>query len=112
MNLAALVMAGIMAMGGMATEATVMGSGEQTVRLMPRTMTMTVNLVATNEQFDAALAAVQQQADDVRKALKGLQAPPAEVKAVGPFRGMVEDQSQEAVLRRQIMISSGRRYGR
>jgi uncharacterized protein YggE len=108
MSLTALVVAGMMAMVGSASEPGVTGSGMETVRLMPDTMAMAVNLVATDEQFDKALAAIQQQADDVQKALRGLQTPPAEVTLEGPALGPALGGSQEAMVRRRMMQAMGR----
>ncbi len=108
MNLVALVMAGLMAMVGTASQPDVAGSGTETVRLMPDTMAMSVSMVATDEQFDKALDSIQQQTADVQKALAGLKTPPAKVTVDGPTLGPSAGSSREASLRRQMMQALGR----
>lgn len=108
MNLAALVVAGMMALGSFTTEPGVTGSGQQTVKVMPDTMEMTINLQATDEQFDKALATIQQQDADLEKALRGLQPAPADVKSVGPSLGPVAPGDRSAILRQQMMRAMGR----
>jgi uncharacterized protein YggE len=108
MNLAALVMTGMMALAGLTTEPGVTGSGQQTVKMMPDTMEMTVTLVASDEQFDKALATIQQQEADLEKALHGLQTPPAGIESVGPLKGPAGGGDRSAVIRRQMMQAMGR----
>jgi uncharacterized protein YggE len=108
MNLAALVVAGMMALGGLTTGPGVTGNGQQTIKVMPDTMEMVVNLQASDEQFDKALAAVQQQDADLEKALRGLQTAPAEVKSEGPWLGPAVGNDRESRLRQEVMRAMGR----
>jgi uncharacterized protein YggE len=108
MNLTALVVAGMMALVSSAPQPGVVGLGSETVRLMPDTMTVRVNLTATDAQFDKALASIQKQTDDVQKALQGLKMPPAEVNTEGPTLGPMAGGGREDILRMQMMRAMGR----
>jgi uncharacterized protein YggE len=111
MNLAALVMAGMMALAGLSSGPGVVGTGRETVTVMPDTMTMTVDLVGTDEQFDRALASVQQQADAAQKALSGLKTQPAKVTVEGPATGLSAGSSGQASIPRQVLQAMGRGTG-
>lgn len=107
MNLAALVVAGMMALGGGA-EPSVSGSGQQIIKAMPDTIEMTINLEATDEKFDKALAAIQQQDADLERALRGLPTAPVDLKSEGPWHRHAPRPDRTTMLTRQMMQAVGR----
>jgi uncharacterized protein YggE len=88
----------MMALAAVSAEPTVETTGQQTVKLLPDTMEVAVNLEATDAQFDKALATIQQKYADVEKALRGLQNAPADLKSDGPWMGAVASDQQSQVL--------------
>jgi hypothetical protein len=89
-------------------EPQVTGNGQQIVKLMPDTMEVTINLQVSDDQFDKALATIQQQVADIEKALHALRTAPAEVKSEGPWLGPVAAADQNAIMRQQMLQAMGR----
>jgi uncharacterized protein YggE len=110
MNVTALAVACVTALYGATAEPGILGSGQESVKMMPDTMVMSLNLLAVDEDFDKALATVQKQMADVKAALGGLAGPPASITSEGPWQGPAGDESgYDSYMRRQMMMEMGRR---